>query len=107
MPYAKGLEADSLRVKTSIYFPFGYITSGRICQTASQYRHGRKKFLITKKCTKHCNNQTMELFHESFKLKLFQNGNTIYYLYEPSVLKNLLSIRKDSALRIVYQGFAF
>jgi hypothetical protein len=107
MPSVTRTDFSDFKIKTSVYFPFGYVTTGRICQTASQYRHGRKKFLITKKCAKHCNNQTMELFHESFKLKLFQNGNTIYYLYEPSVLKNLLSMNAGGSFRLVYQGFAF
>jgi hypothetical protein len=106
MPYASGINRRDRKMEVSVYFPFGYVTTGRICQVASETMRGREKFLISARCAGSCNHRTLELTHESFRFTLFQNGNTIYYLYPPAMLKDLFDKAADNSYRLVYQGFA-
>jgi hypothetical protein len=107
MPYGKGFMPSRGEMNVSIYFPFGIVTCGRICQMAAQERRGRKKYLISRQCERPCAHQTLEIAHERFQFRLFQNGNTIYYLYSPAMLSDLLNKAADGSFRMVYQGMAF
>ena len=107
MPYGKGFTPSQGKMNVSVYFPFGIVTCGRICQMAAQERRGRKKYLISGQCEKPCLYQTLELEHERFQYRLFQNGNTIYYLYSPAMLSDLLDKAAVGSFRMVYQGIAF
>jgi hypothetical protein len=105
-PHANWRKPVTLGIKTSVYFPFGYAATGRMCQTASFGVKGRKKFLIADSCARSCDGMGFELKHRDFKVRVFQNGNTVYYLYHPAVIRSLLSAAVDDDVRIIYQGLA-
>lgn len=105
-PYAENKGKRSSGIDLSIYFPFGYITSGRICRISAFHKKGRKKFLIDTKCNQLCNGLPLLLKNDDARFTLLQNGNTIFYLYPPAVLKRLLNDESGHRLRLVYQGFA-
>jgi hypothetical protein len=104
LPYAEP-EIQSLReVESSVYFPFGYISTGRVCWVASFKSTTDKKYAISDGCRRSCNKMSLNLNHAGTNLQLFQAGNTIFYLYAPSKLAALVKHAKTYNLRLVYQG---
>ncbi len=105
LPYKNSVKSclkdDSL--EKSFYFPFGYITTGRMCLPA--VLKAKKKFAITKKCKRPCHNRLFELEDNSFLFSLFQKGNTIFYLYPASMLISFIQKAKKENVRMIYQGF--
>ncbi len=105
LPYGSGISRGLSDMGVSVYFPFGVVTTGRLCQAESRKGKGREKFLIREDCLRPCTHQVLELVHERFQFRLFQNGNTIYYLYPAAVL-NTVFTSVEGSFRLVYQGFA-
>ena len=91
-------------LETSVYFPFGYITTGRVCWMKSFNTAAGRRFSITNGCRQACNQISLKLSHAKTDLQLFQTGNTIFYLYAPSKLAALVKQAKTQKLRLVYQG---
>jgi hypothetical protein len=106
LPYGSGINRNDSKMHVSLYFPFGVVTTGRLCQAGSRGKQGREKFLISEACASPCMHQILELTHESFQFRLFQNGNTIYYLYPSALLNNLFHMAEEGSFRLVYQGLA-
>jgi len=105
LPYGDHSVKNVSLFKTSVYFPFGYVTTGRVCWTASFRQPPGKKFMMSDTCSCPCNELSFELRNEQFFFKIIQNGNTIFYLYPFSMLKSLISQAEAENLRLVYQGF--
>ena len=91
--------------QTSIYFPFGYVTSGRTCWVASFDQPPEKHFLPPDRCSRPCRQGMLELKSEAFDFRIFQSGNTIFYLYPLQRLDRLLQTASAQDTRLVYQGF--
>jgi hypothetical protein len=91
-------------LQTSVYFPFGYITTGRVCWMSSFHALPGRKFSIANGCRQTCQKISLKLNHAKTDLQLFQTGNTIFYLYAPSKLRTLGKHAKTQKLRLVYQG---
>jgi hypothetical protein len=89
---------------TSVYFPFGYITTGRVCWMSSFHADAGRKFSISNGCRRTCQKLSLKLNHAKTDLQLFQMGNTVFYLYAPSKLADLVKHAKTFKLRLVYQG---
>ena len=105
-PFENKIEEQHGEIGRSIYFPFGYITSGRVCRLSAMSKKGRKKFLINSDCNQYCNGLPLLLKNGDTGFTLVQNGNTVFYLYPPAVLKCLLKTESAPGLRMVYQGVA-
>jgi hypothetical protein len=91
-------------LQASVYFPFGYITTGRVCWMSSFHTDAGRKFSISNGCHRTCQKINLKLNHAKTNLQLFQMGNTIFYLYPPSKLDALVKHAKTHKLRLVYQG---
>lgn len=114
LPYADRIFDTASELNTSCYFPFGYVTTGRVCWTATLNRASAKgkaggenpggKFIPLKGCPRPCDSLPLELKHESLSFKLFQSGNTIFYLYTLPMLTALLKKAETENIRLVYQG---
>ena len=91
-------------LQSSVYFPFGYITTGRVCWMSSFHTVAGKKFSISNGCRRTCQKISLKLNHAKTDLQLFQTGNTIFYLYAPSKLAALVKQAETQKLRLVYQG---
>lgn len=92
-------------LETSIYFPFGYVTSGRICWMATFGQPADNHFTPPDHCSRPCAGTLLELNSPQFVFRIFQSGNTIFYLYPPDRLDSLLATANTQGLRLVYQGF--
>jgi hypothetical protein len=107
LPYGETLKGSPRGFGTSVYFPFGYVTSGRVCWTASFGQSPSRRFIPGKECTRPCGRFSFELMGSGSSFRILQNGNTVFYLYTPPMLKALWRQAKDDGLRLVYQGLAF
>jgi len=104
LPYGE-LEIQSFgEIESSVYFPFGYISTGRVCWMASFNASAEKKYAISSGCRHPCNKISLKLNNAGTNLQLIQTGNTIFYLYAPSQLATLVKQAKTQNLRLVYQG---
>jgi len=104
LPFGKTEIKRHGELQTSVYFPFGYITTGRVCWMSSFHAVAGRKFSISNGCRQTCQKISLKLNHAKTDLQLFQTGNTIFYLYAPSKLAALVKHAKNQKLRLVYQG---
>ena len=109
LPYSDSTQLTELKnnpnLKYSFYFPFGYITTGRTCLTATLNQSANQRFIPPAKCSGPCNERSFQLESKDFSFRIFQNGNTLFYLYKLSVLNSLIENAKYKKIRLVYQGF--
>ncbi|MBW1649611.1 MAG: hypothetical protein JRJ44_02825 [Deltaproteobacteria bacterium] len=98
------IKEDTLQ---SFYFPFGYITTGRVCLTALLQKNKANALAIADKCAKPCSSRLLELKNDSFLFSVFQKGNTVFYLYPASMLEAFVEKAKNKNIRMVYQGDIF
>jgi hypothetical protein len=104
LPYGGDEPKDSGLVATSFYFPFGYVTSGRVCWTASSSEPAPRRFALVRTCHSPCNSVTFMLSSNRFALSVFQSGNTVFYLYPASMCASLVQRAEQTSLRVIYQG---
>ena len=91
---------------TSVYFPFGYVTMGRVCWLASFEGRGNRKFSLAETCRRTCRDMSLRLTDPRRNLELLQEGNAIFYRYPAPLLRSFLSWDAGCTLRCVYQGLA-
>ena len=106
MPHSGRFSKSSPGYQTSYYFPFGYITTGRVCRTATFDKKTTHDFAMLSKCSKPCNALSFRLKNDAVSLKLIQAGNTIFYLYSLKKLNGLLEKAAEEDCRLIYQGLA-
>jgi len=112
----QGLEVDlkTALLSASFYYPWTYITTGRVCEIGSMRIPPSDKFRLDKSCGKQCQNYYVHLAkgicdygdgcaqRDAFSEYIFQKGNTIFMLCEApkSVLKNLFELGFN---RVIYE----
>ncbi len=106
LPHATPRWEETDRLGTSVYFPFGYVTMGRVCWLASVLRRAGEKFSLRDTCSRTCRDLSLRLSGADTGLQLFQEGNAILYLYPAPLLTSFLAWAGDRGLRCVYQGLA-
>ena len=89
-----GLELKSTKAHHSLYWPFHYLSTGRVCIFRSINKTGKEKFLVGDiPCNRPCKKLELELrkplngYHFEHGIRkssqyLMQKGNTLFYLYE-------------------------
>jgi hypothetical protein len=104
LPYADPAGIGMSRLKTAVYLPFGYVTTGRACFTTGLKQNPDSKFRLINYCSSPCATHCLELKSSNLAFKLFQNGNTIFYLYTLSMIRSLLEQARQHKFRLVFQG---
>lgn len=104
LPFGEPEIKQSGGLEVCVYFPFGYVTTGRVCWMRSFGASAGRKFSISNGCRQACNKISLKLNHAKTNLQLFQAGNTIFYLYAPTKLTALIKRAKTQKLRLIYQG---
>ncbi len=77
----QGIDKGELRdsgFSYSVYIPYGYITTTRICFFRNRNKGVEKKFSITP-CAHECSNDVLKLDNRHMKEKLLMKGNTIFF----------------------------
>ena len=105
-PYRDSPPTSVAQLETSLYFPYGYITTGRACWLSTFDKSSESKFVPLSDCSRPCNAISVKLEHPDMMLPAFQDGGTVYYLQPPSVLESMLETARCEKIRLVYQGFA-
>jgi hypothetical protein len=105
-PYGEPRLSESENFGMSVYFPFGYVTTGRVCWIASIHRPEEKKFSLGSACDRLCNRLSMKVSRPEDRLSLFQGGNAVFYLYPQALLISFLRWANRRKIRLVYQGLA-
>jgi hypothetical protein len=104
MPYGKQFKDSSSDYKTSYYFPFGYVTTGRVCWTATFNGDQKNAFTPPARCSKPCNTLSLQLKNHQSAFELIQAGNTVFYLYSPEAMGAFIKKAERENCRLVYQG---
>lgn len=104
LPYDDKIMIDDA-IAASIYFPYGYVTTGRICRIAALTGHENERFSILSRCAQVCEKMAFEMEHPDFTFQIFQSGNTVFYLYPVGVCQSLLVKEKTDSVRLIYQDF--
>ena len=106
MPYDRRGAFEDGPQAVSVYFPFGYVTTGRVCWP-STFAPGREEdFRPRQTCAHICEGRPLVLRHPDAAFPIRQNGNTIFYLYPQDTLAALFRSAGEGRLRLVYQGVA-
>lgn len=106
LPHGEAVANSSMDYRTAYYFPFGYVTTGRVCRTATFGKKAGCDFKMIQKCAKPCNDLSFRLKNDAVSLDLIQAGNTVFYRYPPSCLMELVERAEEQHHRLIYQGFA-
>ena len=106
LPYGEPDMKSTDDLGSSVYFPFGYVSTGRVCWVASFKASAGRKFSPSNTCHSPCSGLLLEMGGAQSSFRLFEGGNTVFYLYPPSVLRSFAvdPIYKD--VRLVCQGSA-
>jgi len=113
---SQGIKMDfsNSQFRASFYYPWTYITTGRVCEIGAMNLSPEKKFDLEASCRRECQQYYVHLFEEecgctgncehktAASKYIFQKGNTIFMLCEAPqpVIKNLFLQGFD---RIVYE----
>jgi hypothetical protein len=106
LPYRDSDTKNTDGLGTSVYFPFGYVSTGRVCWVASFKASPGGKFSPLEACHGPCDGLLLEMGGGQSNFRLFQGGNTVFYLYPPSVLGSFAEDKTYKEVRLIYQGFA-
>jgi len=106
LPYGETGLKSTAGLGISVYFPFGYVSTGRVCRIASFKAPAGRKFSPLDACHAPCNGLLLELGGAESHFRLFEGGNTVFYLYPPSVLRSFAKDATYEEVRLVCQGLA-
>lgn len=106
LPFGDPRIEDPNGLETSVYFPFGYLSTGRVCLIASFKAPAGGKFSPLEACHGPCKGLLLELGGPDSGFRMFQGGNTVFYLYPPSVFGSFVKEPTHEEVRLVYQGLA-
>jgi len=76
-------------INKSLYWPYSYLTTGRVCSMRAIGLEGKYRYLVgSDKCKQICRwiqiekHKPLNGYNNESDLVLFQRGNTIFYLYD-------------------------
>jgi hypothetical protein len=111
-PQGLGVRLDT-DIMMSVHVPFGYICTGRICMPGSLSAKPEHKFTPFVSCSRECTRWTLRLREEKTGSSgteplLFQKGNTVFYLEEPSLIEDVFSGSGGNGMdRIIIDSYLF
>lgn len=102
------LDFNTLGVKASIYVPFAFVATGRVCMTGSIHLPETKKFTPGSPCHRECRWLGFQIVnanpHYDPDQVLYQFGNSVFYLHDAASLIRLATyVQSHGVDRLVYQ----
>ncbi len=93
--------------QSSLYIPFGYVASGRICLIGNQHIPKLKKFRSNERCKKECLQVELSLYDKNAKnnggkYAFNQRGNTIFYQQDGPLVSRGIAWAYQHGARLVY-----
>jgi hypothetical protein len=95
----QGISRPPHSLKGSLYIPFAYITTTRLCLLSSCENESDKYLRMVSACNRECQRYTFKLTHKNMPVDLLLKGNTQFFRNE-RLPDNLDDLNID---RIVYQ----
>lgn len=102
-------EVEDDDIVFSVYIPYGYVATGRVCMPGSFHLSREEKFTEYMDCRKECQGYSHRLRNISSpyisrSLELVQRGNTLFYPNSREMIEKVLQRNDSDAFdRIVYQ----
>lgn len=99
------LDFQALDLLPSLYVPFGYVTTGRICMLGNLHLSRDEKFATPSgPCPQPCLRVEVDLAEQKAEAHSFtQRGNTIFYRQAEALIDRGLEWAKRHGARVVYQ----
>lgn len=95
-----------LPLAASVYFPYGYVSTGRVCWLASYERKGPRRFAPSTDCARHCLQVRLSLNDKNSPNPLLYFGNAVFYQYSDEAMTSLFQSAGEGSFRLVFQGMA-
>lgn len=92
-----GLERDAPRLPASLYSPYVYLTTSRLCTFNPRSRPGETGRVVMS-CNQECRGQASRLRHKRMPVDLLRKGNTIFFRND-SLPSNLEALNIDRVIR--------
>jgi len=107
----QGVDFSSLTdsgLAVSVYVPYGFVATGRVCMIGSMHLPKPKKFDVDIQCSLECQEYTTELRYVSpvskVDQKYLQKGTTVFYTHSSDMLSSTLEDAFQGKIhRVVYQ----
>jgi hypothetical protein len=96
-------------VQISIYLPFGFISTSRVCMAAALHYHPRDKFQPGATCRHECQTHQLEYTYsnspfQNREQKFLLKGNTYFYRHTDAMLAALAADQTQGRIaRLIYQ----
>ncbi|MFP5264080.1 MAG: hypothetical protein ACLGJB_19535 [Blastocatellia bacterium] len=109
LPQGIDLTFAGSRVNTSIYMPFGFISTSRVCMAAGIHYRKQDKFQPGASCQHECQTHLLEYTYTNSPFgnndqKFLLKGNTYFYSHTEAMLRSLFEkALKGLVNRIVFQ----
>lgn len=102
------LDFNTLGVKASIYVPFAFVATGRVCMTGSIHLPETKKFTPGLPCRRECQSVGFQVSnanpHYAPELVLYQFGNSVFYPHDARSFTGLAAyVHPHGVDRLIYQ----
>ena len=95
------LNFSAPKLNASLYIPYAYITTTRLCLAISCDVHGKEDEIGIFPCKKECQEYTFQLIHPVMSMPLIRKGNTVFFKNEKMPPEDM--IRKNYIDRIVIE----
>ncbi len=104
------IDFKAMSLRPSIYVPYGYVTTGRVCMFGALNQPKEKKFTSSTVCRKECRKYIATMVDSSYQIngrRLLYTGNTIFYQQDEKMIEKALIWAEEHDARIVYQPSPF
>ena len=79
VPQGMAHDFTGTELSVSLYSPYAYITTTRLCLAASCDVHGKEDEVAILACQKECKKYSFELNHPALLIPLIRKGNTVFF----------------------------
>ncbi len=100
------IDFTQLKFKVSVYLPYGFVTTGRVCMIGSLHQPGTKKFSVSGKCRKECRHYHALIYNQGLpkEKKLISKGNAVFATNDAAHMMDVIHFgRKRGVRRFVFQ----
>jgi len=105
----QGTDLSFTGVHVSMYVPFGFISTARVCMAAALHYRGPEKFQPGAPCRHECQSHQLEYAYSNSPFsnrdqKFLLKGNTYFYRHSDAMLRSLAAdAEKGRIARLIYQ----
>jgi hypothetical protein len=109
LPQGNDLSFAERGVKTSVYLPFGFISTSRICMAAGLHYRKRDKFQPGAPCRHECQSHLLEYAYTNSPFgnrdqKFYLKGNSYFYAHTEAMLRALFEQARSGLIaRMIFQ----